>query len=589
MDKEHKNEVGLHVSIGSEPVVPNQLSQFPLHLLLLSDLTPQSPPTEDWAKASLVTSVNNLNFSDFLEKLCPKITIDIPNYIVDSNTMLELNLSFPNLKTFRPEGVVKQVPVLNTLYRLRELVGQVKYLKTNLHDFKEKAHAIGVETETADQIFQLLSKPAAPSGQKTSGISPAKDTFSKHDRVDSLLSMVEFGDNQPGSSSIDTSPPPPDQKSGLIQTLFSAINQESTTRTKIKKSVAHSIIDQLDQLLGKQMNAVLHHPKFKSLEAAWLSLKFLVDRINFKENIQLSILPVSKENVNEALYHQILMPVHNQTVTEWTKAPFSAIIADYEFSCTNVELEQLEDLADTMARLQVPMIAGVNAQFFGKDDAAELTRIPVIQQHMTKSLYVYWNAFRDKPISIHLCLLIPNFLLRYPYGTENPVEKFDFTESGESHLWGNGAIAIATAIARSFVETAWPSHITGAHNGEIDDLPTCDYTIGGKTVGSSLNAIIHDSKLKEFNEAGFATISCRPNRDDAFISADPMIKKPIKYQNPDSTLQAKIESTLAYRLCAARISAYLFDCQQNLQSNLSADLERRNELHHRHKSLLVLL
>ena len=46
-----------------------------------------------------------------------------------------------------------------------------------------------------------------------------------------------------------------------------------------------------------QVNEILHHEEFQKLESAWRGLKFLVDRTDFRRNIQIEILNVSKEEL----------------------------------------------------------------------------------------------------------------------------------------------------------------------------------------------------------------------------------------------------------------------------------------------------
>jgi type VI secretion system protein ImpC len=38
----------------------------------------------------------------------------------------------------------------------------------------------------------------------------------------------------------------------------------------------------LDEQLGRQLNAILHHPAFQALESTWRGLQFLVDRTDFR-------------------------------------------------------------------------------------------------------------------------------------------------------------------------------------------------------------------------------------------------------------------------------------------------------------------
>jgi type VI secretion system protein ImpC len=47
-------------------------------------------------------------------------------------------------------------------------------------------------------------------------------------------------------------------------------------------AVGRAIVE-IDRKLTAQLDEILHHPEFLKLESAWRGLKFLVDRIDFRE------------------------------------------------------------------------------------------------------------------------------------------------------------------------------------------------------------------------------------------------------------------------------------------------------------------
>ena len=65
----------------------------------------------------------------------------------------------------------------------------------------------------------------------------------------------------------------------------------------VKKAMVDRMIAEIDAKLSRQMDEILHHPTFQSLESSWRGLQLLVDRTNFRENIKIEILNVSKEDL----------------------------------------------------------------------------------------------------------------------------------------------------------------------------------------------------------------------------------------------------------------------------------------------------
>ena len=104
----------------------------------------------------------------------------------------------------------------------------------------------------------------------------------------------------------------------------------------VKKAMVDRMIAEIDAKLSRQMDEILHHPAFQSLESAWRGLQLLVDRTNFRENIKIELLNVSKEDLLEdfedspevmqsGLYKHIYTAEYGQFGGE----PVGAIIANY--------------------------------------------------------------------------------------------------------------------------------------------------------------------------------------------------------------------------------------------------------------------
>ncbi|GHU08537.1 hypothetical protein FACS1894158_17850 [Betaproteobacteria bacterium] len=66
---------------------------------------------------------------------------------------------------------------------------------------------------------------------------------------------------------------------------------------KVSGQLVDDMIAQLDAQISRQLDAVLHNADFQKLESSWRSLKFLVDRTNFRENNKIEILNASKQDL----------------------------------------------------------------------------------------------------------------------------------------------------------------------------------------------------------------------------------------------------------------------------------------------------
>ena len=82
-----------------------------------------------------------------------------------------------------------------------------------------------------------------------------------------------------------------------VAAFISEILQSGHHEQPVNKFRVDQMISEIDLALSKQMDEILHQPQFQQLESAWRGLKLLVDRTDFRENIKLDMLHVTKEEM----------------------------------------------------------------------------------------------------------------------------------------------------------------------------------------------------------------------------------------------------------------------------------------------------
>ena len=540
---------------------PVEREGIPFHMLLVGDFTPQESRYA-WESGTKVVRVDKNAFAGVMKLLSPAIHIDIPNRIGGGQRSLELSLTFDSISAFHPDSVVQRVPVLAALMKTRVPIRQWAAGEIDEAALKEQIRAADLPREIMDKIDDVI---ASATRKET----PRSGDTGANAKLDGILGMVDLGgEKQP--------PPKNDSPLGI---LFDAVSDKPSQGSPTDTSPLKTLATTLDGMIAAQLDDILHHPSFVHLEAAWRGLKFLVDRIDFRRNIRLSLIAAPKAELNAALYHQVLMAVHNETNDEFVDAPPACAIAAFDFDSSARDLEQLDDLADTMARLQVPIITGVAPSFFGVRTAADLASVPVVPQHMRRPEYASWNAFREKEISKLLTLVLPRILLRMPYGTGNAAKESGFVETpadgkDASFPWGTGALAVAAAIAESVAESGWPS--LGARGQHVAGLPIRESVAGRKRMSIPLDVLLDDTKRSEYTDAGFTTLGCLPDHDSVIVPFAPVVHTPEEYEDPDATAEARIHSSLACQLLLARIAQRIVRLEGEVTAGTPADAIAEN-------------
>ena len=555
-DDEQQDQIGkVDINLGAEsPKDAASRPEMPLRVLVLGDFTPDAPEVEDWETSSRLVNVTPRDFESVMQQLEPRLAMDVPNCLSDSPKELTVELKFTDMKSLRPEGIAQQVDALASLLEVRGLVSQLKERKLTLEEFEEKFPETGMDPAWLEQFHKMLSALPKPEPAEK-GPEPPSDQKPKPEDggLGSLLDMVDVDDEKTTQA-----PGKRPAAAGPVGDLVRAVAGQKKVTPKADRSAIDLVLEELDQKLSDQINHVLHNSKFQQAESSWRGLKFLVDRTDFRENIKIEILSVHKDQLRDAIYHQVFNPEYN----ELTESPLSVMIADYEFNRLPEDMELLGDIAQMAASIQVPFIASVGPAFFGGKTSADLARIPLMRTHFQEADYAQWNAFRDREDSQYISLTTPRFLLRFPYGPDGiKVKEFNFVErvaSSADHLWGRGAFAVAATVVRSFVEDGWCIGITGMRGGGIvENLPVWTYRVARRDVRIPLDAVFTQTREQEIVGSGFVLLSSRINENNACVLAAPTAHRPKQYDNPEETKEAYMHATLPYQLFASRMAHYL--------------------------------
>ena len=372
-----------------------------------------------------------------------------------------------------------------------------------------------------------------------------------------------------------------------------SVLQSSRKVERIDKTVLDSYIAEIDRKLSAQLDEILHHEQFQAMEAAWRSLKFLVDRVDFKKNVKLDLLDVSKEELAEdfedapeTIQSGLYKHVYTQEYDTPGGEPFGAVVSNYYLDSSPSDIALLQELSKVAAACHCPFLGSVTPAFFGKSAVQDLTRIEDLHTYMERSEFVKWNGFRDTEDARYVGLILPRFLLRLPYGAENvPVKEFAYEEgvTGADHgkyLWGNGTFAFAANMARSFVENGWCVQIRGPEaGGKVEDLPVHFFDVGkGKQMKIPTEILIPETREFEFAFEGFIPLSFYKNRDYACFFSANSTQKPTEYDDPVVTANMRINSRLPYIFLMSRIAHYLKVIQRENIGSTKSKMVLQDEL-----------
>ncbi len=365
---------------------------------------------------------------------------------------------------------------------------------------------------------------------------------------------------------------------------------------KVQASAIDRMIAAIDQTMTSQLNEVLHNAEFQAMESGWRSLKFLVDRTDFRQNIKIEMLNVSKDDlladfedapeiVKSGLYKHAYVDEYGQ----FGGQPFAAMITNYQFSPGAQDVKLMQDMAAVSAMAHAPTIAAASPEFFGVDHFEQLPNLKDLQAIFEGPKYAKWNSFRESEDSRYFGLAMPRFLLRLPYGKDTvPVKAFEFEErpdgGTDNYLWGNASFAFATRLNDSFAKYRWTPNIIGPQSGgAVEDLPLHFFEAMGQTATKiPTETLISDRREYELADQGFIALTMRKGSDNAaFFSANSVQKPKFFGNNPEgkqAELNYKLGTQLPYMFIVDRLAHYIKVLQRENIGSWKSSSELRTEL-----------
>jgi len=343
----------------------------------------------------------------------------------------------------------------------------------------------------------------------------------------------------------------------------------------INKHRVDQMITELDRVLGKQMDAILHQPDLQQLESAWRSLKLLVDRTDFRENIKLEVLHVSKddllddfENAADITCSGIYKHVYTAGYGQFGGEPVAAMVGNYTFGPSSPDIKLLSYMASVGAMSHAPFLAAPSPEFFNLSSFEELPNLKEIKDIFAGPRHAKWRAFRESEDARHAALTGPRFMLRSAYHPqEQSINSFNYEENidgkHENYLWGNSAFLLASCINDSFARYRWCPNIIGPQSGgAVEDLPVHLYeSLGQLQAKIPTEVLISDRKEFELAEEGFIALTMRKNSDNAAFFSANSVQKPKNFPKTPEGLQAqtnyKLGTQLPYLFIVNRLAHYI--------------------------------
>jgi len=243
-----------------------------------------------------------------------------------------------------------------------------------------------------------------------------------------------------------------------------------------------ALVARVDEAVAAQMRAILRHPSFQAVEAAWRSVHFLVTHLETDEDLRLHLMDAAKDELaadltaSEELRSCGLFDLLvTRTVGTAGGEPWSLLAGGFTFEKTPDDAVLLGRLAKIAKAAGAPFVAAAADRVAGCESLAATPDPNDWTVQPPADAAAAWAEMRKLPEAAYLALALPRMLLRLPYGPDtDPVDAFEFEELDEAaghkgYLWGNPAFGLVEVLGAGFTEHGW--EMAPALYHDIEDLP----------------------------------------------------------------------------------------------------------------------
>ncbi len=336
-----------------------------------------------------------------------------------------------------------------------------------------------------------------------------------------------------------------------------------------------AIIAAIDAKLTEQVNEILHHEQFRTLEGSWRGLHYLINNTETDETLKIRVMNISKKDVGKVIkkfkgtawdQSPLFKQIYENEYGTIGGEPFGALVGDYFFDHSPPDVEILSGMAQIAASAHAPFFAGTNPKLMNMESWRELSDPRDLTKIFQTPDYAPWRSLRESEDSRYIGLTMPRYLARLPYGSKtNPVEEFAFEEDTghadhDKYTWSNAAYAMAVNVNRSFKMYGWCTRIRGVESGGVVEglpchtFPTDD---GGVDMKCPTEIAITDRREAELAKNGLMPLLHRKGTDLAVFLGAQSLQKPQEYDDPDATANANLAARLPYLFATCRFAHYL--------------------------------
>ncbi len=341
----------------------------------------------------------------------------------------------------------------------------------------------------------------------------------------------------------------------------------------------------LDEMIARQLDAILHHPRFKRLEGSWRGVEWLSDRIGISGKLKMRIFSASwaeicrdLERAAEFDRSQLFRAIYEDEFGTPGGEPYGFIVLDYEVrhrpgpGAPTDDISALASLSAIAAAAFSPMVVGAAPALLGVDHFAELSGVADPSSGFAAAEYQRWRSLGARDDIRFMSVALPRLMARLPWDEQLGRHRgFRYREEGGSpanQVWSNPGYAIAACVARAYEAYSWPADIRGYEvdrlgGGVVENLPEPMFSVDptGGLDRPAVEIAFTDKQERALVAAALMPVSALPYGGQMLLGAARSLqtaaKKYVGSGAEAAAANTKLSAQFNTMVCVSRFAHYV--------------------------------
>jgi type VI secretion system ImpC/EvpB family protein len=340
----------------------------------------------------------------------------------------------------------------------------------------------------------------------------------------------------------------------------------------------------IDDAIGEQLDAILHHPRLRRFEGSWRGLAWLVGGLEPQGRVKVKVLNLpwaelcrDLERALEFDQSELFRKIYESEFGMPGGEPYGLLLIEHEVRHRpgggepGDDVMVLAQLAGVAAAAFAPTVLAAAPSLLGVEAFTELGMATDFADPFRGPEFVRWRSLSNREDMRFVAVALPRLLARPPW-LDDPAraDGFRYEECAPdaadrvwmTAIWGFGAV-----VARAFTRHAWPADVRGAATdyvggGLVTDLPIEPFRTDPDRVWvrPPLDLIISDRVETLLVEAGLMPVSALPYGEEAVFSATRSLQAPTSFIGENAAAanaNARLSTQLNSMLCVSRFAHYV--------------------------------